>query len=349
LDRRPDDVLTDEAYELWRNARSREARAVALTNLLRAAEPFIGRVVRHFSRGALRDLDREEALQQARLGFIDAVGRSDPARGPLRPFAMMRIRHELQSLAEVSYGIKVPRRSGVPAHVLRDAERIWSREGREPTSVELNGHAAAYAEAATRPRVVTSFDALGEDRGSLADVLGTDDVSALDALVQHESSSSVTSKLSVITRALEPSSRKVPPMDASVSPSSTNVLDGLRRAIREVQAHIKTIEDQERALRQQREGIQRELAALAGAAPASAPRSIIELGQDSLTHKVMRFLRAHPNSRVAAIASAIGASPDDTSAELAKLRTKGTILSRGKARGTTYSPSKLSGQSAAKK
>jgi Sigma-70 region 2 len=341
-DRRPDDVLTDEAYEVWRKARTRDARAVAMTNLLRAAEPFIGRIVRHFSRGQLRDLDSEEAMQQARLAFVEGVGRCDPEKGPLRPYCISRIRHELQSLAEVSYGIKVPRRSGVPAHVLRAAERIWSKEGREPSPAELNGHAQAYADAASRPRVVTSFDAGGGDgeRPSLAELLGDDEPDALELLVERETSTKAAAPAaqSILATVLDPYPRRKVLMESP--PRAATPLDTLRNAIRDVQAMLRALDDEEKKIRAQREAIRKELALLAGGAvqTSARPAVLLELGQDSLKHKVMKFLRAHPNARVSAIAEAVGATAEETSNELGKLRSAGTVVSKGKARGTTYSP-----------
>lgn len=136
----------------------------------------------------MRDLDRDDAMQAARLGFVDAVHRFDASKGPLRPYAMHRIRHELQSATEKNYTIKIPRRAGLPAAVLRQAEITFTRDGREPTRDELNGHAQAWEQAKDRPRVVTSFDAVmpGEEMRSLHEKIAGDDQDALSRIIETE-------------------------------------------------------------------------------------------------------------------------------------------------------------------
>jgi DNA-directed RNA polymerase specialized sigma subunit len=184
-----DDARMDQAHEAYQRARTPSARVSALHALLVISEGFIGRYVRHISRGALRELDREDAMQAARLGFVDAVHRFDGRKGPLRPYAMHRIRHELQSATEKNYTIKIPRRAGLPAAVLRQAEITFTRDGREPTHEELNGHAQAWEQAKDRPRVVTSFDAIlyGDDNNrSLHEKIAGGDQDALSRIIDTE-------------------------------------------------------------------------------------------------------------------------------------------------------------------
>src|ERR1017187_6495327 len=103
-----DDAPIDLAHATYLHARTRNAKAEALVALLNVADAFIRRIVRHFSRGPIRDIEPEDAMQQARIGFVVAAERCDPSKGPLRPYAIQRIQHELQTLAEHSVGIKIP-------------------------------------------------------------------------------------------------------------------------------------------------------------------------------------------------------------------------------------------------
>ncbi len=336
---RADDAETDALYETYLRARSKGAKQVALANLLTAAEPFIGRVVKHFSHGPIRDLEPDDAMQHARIGYLEAVKRADPKIGPLRPYAMARIRHELQSLAEVSYGIKIPRRSGMPAHVLRGIEKIWSKDGREPTPQELNGHAQAYAEAANRPRVVTSFDAPAPAGPSLAESLGSDSPNALDLLLDKERFQRSRPARSLVRVT---SHRKPSPMPAPPAPESKkNPLEQLEAAIQSLHAYLGELADKEAAIHKERESIRSTLAKLTSRvplppAPPAASRVILALGQDRLPHRVVGYLKEHPSARIAAIAEALGEDTETVGATLIKLREKGVVRTTGKARGTTY-------------
>jgi len=358
-----DDLAMDRGYETYLRSRTTGARATALAELLGTAEGFIKRVVRHWSRGPIGELEQEDALQQARIGFVDAVHRCDPGRGPLRPFAMSRIRHELQTLAESSSTIKIPRRSGLSAGVLKQIEVIRVREGREPTRAELNGHAQAYDEAALRPHVVTSFDAVSvsaEHQLSLSEKVASDAGSALDALIERESEAHSTRILKQISPIVSnPSIHRLSKKktmtthsdsivhEASILPSP---LEALRHAMAGVQDHLRILKEREASVRREREQAEAEVAKVASslgittsatvAPPVSnvaAIRPVIALGQDKVQHRVVRFLKENPASRISAIAKGLGETSETVAAALTKLRESKQVRSEGKARGTAYS------------
>ena len=350
-----DDVSMDRGHEAYLRARTGAARNAAMANLLRISEPFIRRVVRHLSRGPIRDLEPEDALQQARIGFVDAVHRCDPERSDsFRPFAINRIRHELQSLAEKSVTIKIPRRAGVPESVMRQIETIRMREGREPTRAELNGHAQAYDESLLRPRVVTSFDAPGSEeqgRGALPDLIGCDAPSALELLIEREESAhtvEVFERIQIPTPAIRVKRlpRKQIMTTHSDSTNSVSALDALDSAIKGCESLLKELDEKELSVKRERESVLARLNKLAGIVkPVNATAAVtpiraaapLIMGQDSLPHRIVRFLKANPSSRLGAIAKALNEKPESISVQLTKLRESKQIKSEGKARGTSYS------------
>jgi RNA polymerase sigma factor (sigma-70 family) len=346
---RTDDAQTDELHQVYLRARSKDAKALALVSLIEAAAPFIARVVRHFSRGPIGEMDTEDALQEARIGFMEAVERCDPSKGPLRPYAMHRIRHRLQTHSEVSSPI--PRRSGMSASVLKSIEVIRVREGREPTREELNGHAKDYDEAFLRPRVVASFDALVTDGVSLAESIGSDAPNALDLLIEREERSSSTHVLDVVESALtrpvilRPKPRKI---DMSEPPKTSD----LQSLLNGLSSFMKSLDEQEADIKKKRDEFKVGLSKIVGV-PANGmnermnghlsagqlPKPILALNQDKLPHRIVAFLKENPSSRVAPIASAVGETSEKTAVAIAKLRDSGIVIAAGKARGTTYSVS----------
>ena len=307
---RADDQEMDVAYSAYLRGRSKDAKALALVGLLRISAPFILRVVRHFSRGPIRDLEPEDALQQARVDFIDAVRRADPKLGPLRPYAMTRIRHGLQTLAESSFSIKVPRRSGMPAQMLRKIEILWSKEGREPTKEELNGHAQEYAEAAVRPRVVTSLDAPCEGV-HLSDLVACDSPNALDLLIEREKSKASPETMAVIAQAVCKPRVSEPTLKTYRKPPMPNPLEKLEAAVAEVTSQLATLDEQEASIRKQKAEIKAQLAKVGSYTSTHVQpvgtletpeyaglRPMVALNQDKLPHRIVSFLKQNPDSRV---------------------------------------------------
>ncbi len=339
-----EDAIQDELYDVYLRARSKQAKALAIVGLMKASEPFIARTVRHWSYGPIASLEPEEAMQQGRIGFLDAVRRADPAKGPLRPYAISRIRHELQNLAEVNFGIKVPRRSGMPAKVLREIEILYTKEGREPTPAELNGHAGEYLEAQTRPRVVASFDAVVTEGHGLSDLIPHEAPSALDALIEQEERSRASPAMAAVieaalTRPVMPTPRKKKiPMPV---PEKPNPIAQLAEAIDGVKSYLGTLDEQEAAIKKEREEIRATLGKLTlnghtNGHTNGAGRPMIHLNQDKPIHKIVGFLKTNPNVKVAVIAAGIGETTKDTALALAKLRVSNVVETQGKARGTTY-------------
>jgi hypothetical protein len=337
--RAEDDALMDAAHASYLRASLPKERDRRLSELLRVSDAFIARAVRHFSRGSIGDVEFDDRMQEARLGFLEGVRRLDPTRGPLRPFCLFRIRHALQTLSERSVTIKIPRRMGLPVPIMKMIERIQVTKGRAPTREELNGSAAAYEESKTRPRIVTSFDAT-EGTG-LHECFADDAPSALDALIELERQCAASEVGAKLGFTIPPRPRKESP------PMNPSPLDSI---VAQAQTHFEQEEAAIRALEKELEEKKKRLTdyrkkfASLGSTPAKplivAAPLLVALGQDGLQHKIMRYLREHPKARVSAIADAIGESAKDASLELARLRTTGTVTSEGQARGTTYSAAK---------
>ena len=346
---RTNDELMDELHRVYLRASSRESKANALTALLSASEPFLVRVVRSLSRsGPIKNLDEEDRMQTARIGFLEAVKRQDPELGPLRPYAMRRIQHELQSLAEISFSIKVPRRSGLPAPVLQKIAMIWSKEGREPTREELNGHFEDYQDVLSRPRVVTSLDApaSGSQDRTVAEVVGSSTPDALEQLIAEEARVIPTRIQEAIDSALCRSAtqktlpkRKEKPVMAE---KTLNPLEALDAAVEGVKTYIASLDEQEAEIHRRREEAKAKLAKVMPSAPVRAgqPGPMLTLNQNKLHHKVIAFLKDHPESRLAAIATGTGASREEVSKTLIKLAEHEQISKSGKARATSYSVAK---------
>lgn len=358
-----DDALTDRLLAVYHRCRTSSARASALAELVSAADPFIKRVVRHWSKGALRDLDPEEALQAGRMGYLEAVRRLDPSKGPLRPYAILRIRHELQTLAESSYTIKIPRRSGLPASLMRQAEVTWAREGRELSAQELNGHAPAWEAAAQRPRVVTSFDApkgLGDAEGarSLHDTIACESPDALSQLIEADrNESGVRARLTEIAETA-PQGRR--PMSDTLPDNVTRLpapeIESMNAAMQPLLEHLRAREDRKAALRRELaalEAADRHLAAALGksitklgtastaaatAAPRGRPpRAESKADAEPLPVRVLESLRDRPRQKVKDLSRRVGAKTASVSMALARLKAKGKVTKEGDGRETVYS------------
>ena len=319
-----DDVAQDKAYGFYLRARTKSAKASALTDLLLVSEPFIARATRHFARGSIREIDPEDALQQARIGFIDAVRRADPKRGPLRPYCLSRIRHELQTLAEVSFGIKIPRKA------CSDNDC-----------------------ACERPRIVTSFDAPA-DGSSLSELVASGLPSALDMLVTDAADRSHSDRhtRNVVRGALnKPAIPQPRPRTAPMSEKTP--LDALAIAIDGMKVYMQELDAQEHAIRAKRDEASatlRKAAEVLPPAPASTasvragggalpaqPATVLALNQGKLPHRIIACLRAHPGMSGQAIADECEEPVRLVYAELRHLRDTKLVVMQGQARYTTYS------------
>lgn len=344
----------DSDFEEYLRARSEHSKSVALGKLMKCAEPFISRIVHHFSSGSIKDIESEERLQTARIGFLEAVRRCDPSKGPLRPYAIKRIRHELQSMAELNYAIKIPRRSGLPATLLRDIERIRAKEGREPTREELNGHAAIYDEASLRPRVVTSFDADDVDGFTgLKDSFSSEDPSALDLILEKEMQSNLRASRAadVIGSALKrpASMRPLNKRKPIMSETTKNPIEALTAALTGLAQHLQTLDQQEAAIKKEREEIKSAFSKAATVVGGMNPvpthangngahvKPILALNQNKLPHRIISYLKENQAAKVSVIAAAVGDSSKNTGEALQKLRSSNVVTAAGKARGMTYS------------
>ncbi len=257
-----DDELTDRLLAVYQRCRTDSARAMALEQLVRAADPFIKRVVRHFQGGALKDLEQDDALQAGRLGYLEAVRRFDASKGPLRPYAMQRIRHELQTCGERHYTIKIPRRAGLPAKVLREAEKTYARDGRDPTAQELNGHAQAWDLAAQRPRVVTSFDAPAVEGRGLHDTVGCESPNALSLLLDADTDRDEQGVRLRVSSLVAPPPRGPLMLSSDTAQVSKPEIEALNVALSPLRDFLTAREERRRQIQQRREELTRELEAL---------------------------------------------------------------------------------------
>ena len=347
-----DDAPIDLAHATYLHARTRNAKAEALAALLNVADAFIRRIVRHFSRGPIRDIEPEDAMQQARIGFVVAAERCDTSKGPLRPYAIQRIQHELQTLAEHSVGIKIPRRAGLPAHVLREIELTWSQSGRELTAEELGEHANGYASLGERPRIVTSFDAPAVNGRHLNETIGHDAHTAEGMLLARDTErrSSRAARLvsSALSRPAVPTPRKIQPMPAAHPP---NPLETLAQAYDGAMVFLGTMKEEEAKARRNRENVEAELKKMGfsiavESAPPPLPIAklpIIALNQSGPRHELVAFMRIVPEASLSQLVEASGATLKATRWELGKLRASGLVVVTGKARRTRYSLAKGNG------
>ena len=305
---RPSDEAQDAAYSVYLHARSKAAKASALAELLRVSEGFIARATRHFARGAIRAIDADDALQQARLGFVDAVRRADPSKGPLRPYCLSRIRHELQMLSEVSFGIKIPRRA---------AGMVPGDEGE-------------------RPRIVTSLDA-PHDGSTLADVVPSDTPSALDDLIDGAEARALSGRHArhIMRSAL---SRPAIQQHRISTMPEKSPLEALSSALDNVRSYLHELDTQEATIKATRDEIRSTLEKATGITSATSPdaRRVIPLNQERLPHRIIRWLKEHPGDAVSSIADGVGEAHMTVYKELRKLRDAGSVKMSGKARFTTY-------------
>ena len=130
-----------------------------------------------------------------------------------------------------------------------------------------------------------------------------------------------------------------------------NPLEAMRHAMAGIQNHLRSLKEREAAATREREQAEAEVAKLAASlgltAPSARPeplasnvapiRPVIALGQDKIPHRVIRFLKENPKSRISAIAKGLGETSETVAAALTKLRETKQVRSEGKARGTAYS------------
>ena len=340
-----EDAQMDELYAVFARAKSRAKKAAASIALLRCAEPFLGRVVQSFSRrGPIAELEREDAMQGARVGFLEALRRIDPMKGPLRPYAIKWIRNELQKQAEYGNGIKIPRQAGLDARAQRTIELIWSREGREPTPEELNGSWKAFQEAPLRPKIVGSLDVRSFDednemgRFAVRTSVSTEGLDALDQLIAAEDREPAKRLLRFSDRVL--SSRQKAPVMPDPKPPSP--IAALQRAIEDVRSHVAKLDARIAELQKERIALEEQARSvgLQSLSPVTAdlprPIPILRLNQDHLSNRIVAFLRDHPNARIPAIAQETEEDPSVVYGEIRKLRRSKLIAQSGKARATRY-------------
>ena len=127
-------------------------------------------------------------------------------------------------------------------------------------------------------------------------------------------------------------------------PEKTNPITQLATAIDGVKSYLKTLDEEEAAIRAKRSEVTATLASMNPTAHANgsvatmaAPKVILALNQDKLPNRVVTYLKANPGSRVSVIAEAVGDTSENVGLALTKLRTGGIVTSEGKARGTSYS------------
>lgn len=95
-----------EEYALIRRAKAGDTKAMA--EILEVHAPFISKVINHFTLSSW--VSREDVVQEARIGMIDAVHRFDLSRNlRLCTFAYWRIHKAIiVHLTEMGYPLKVP-------------------------------------------------------------------------------------------------------------------------------------------------------------------------------------------------------------------------------------------------
>jgi hypothetical protein len=199
--------------------------------------------------------------------------------------------------------------------------------------------------------VVTSFDA-SED---LAESFASEDKSPLDIILEREDEESRASPmiLSIVTSALahpalpHPHPNKRPSMPEN--PKSP--LETFTSAIDDMKTYLSDLDAQEAEIQRKRTeattllakaSVQSTVIAVHGASGTTVQgalggRPVLALNQDKLPNRIVAYLKDNPQSRVSTIALAVGDTSENAGQALIKLRSIGTVMSEGKARGTTYS------------
>ena len=99
-----------ELIRRWQDCRDQEAAS----RLMEAHRVWVRGLVRRFSSSALPDEDFEDLMQEAWLGFFEAVGKYDLRRGtPLKSYARPSVRRRLIELLVKELGLS------------DDARRVW--------------------------------------------------------------------------------------------------------------------------------------------------------------------------------------------------------------------------------
>ncbi|HEX6264211.1 MAG TPA: SigB/SigF/SigG family RNA polymerase sigma factor [Actinomycetota bacterium] len=175
------DPAEDEALELFRQLPDPAARERLTERYLPLAEHLAGRFV---GRGEARD----DLVQVAGLGLVNAIDRFDPDRGVrFTTFASITILGELRRhFRDKGWSVRVPRGLQEAALELnRTLGRMWQELGRSPTIAELAGGSGLPEETiieamdAVQAYSTSSLDApVGEDEGaSMGDLIGDEDPS----------------------------------------------------------------------------------------------------------------------------------------------------------------------------
>ena len=334
-----DDADVDRLANAYAIARTKRGRAEALTALCRAAEPFIQRQCGRYSTGQIRELERDDALQQTRLAFVYAVSEWDPSRGPIRPYAMWKIRDALQRGAERHFTIRIPRRA-----------------------------------AGDRPRVVTSFDAPAVEDRKLSEIIPGNAPDALARMLDDETSEDrrqVAERLGDLVSPLPRERRIMIEQTNNVERVHTNgvstaampvqstpdAIAALNLALAGMRDYLASLAAEEEALRLKRVQAQEAYAKAIGIAndpepsarsasakmspgrarqsprrPARTARGVRSGGD--LAARVLK-LCSQPR-KPAEIRKLTGATPGAVSGVLAKLVAADKLVKAGKTRGTTY-------------
>jgi RNA polymerase sigma-B factor len=190
----------DEMAELERDDPGRaDLREKLVTEHLPVAE----HIARRFGN---RGESREDLVQVATVGLINAVDRFDPSRGTdFLSFAVPTIMGEIRRhFRDTSWAVRVPRRLKEMHLSISSASNELSQTlGRAPTPSEIAKHLGVHRdevyeglEAGNAYRSVSLDDMLNHDSDtvSLGDMLGEHD-SALDGVEYHESLRPLVSQL----------------------------------------------------------------------------------------------------------------------------------------------------------
>lgn len=182
----------DEMAELERDDPGRaELRELLVTEHLPLAE----HIARRFGN---RGESREDLVQVATVGLINAVDRFDPSKGTdFLSFAVPTIMGEIRRhFRDTSWAVRVPRRlKEMHLSISAASNELSQSLGRAPTPSEIADHLgvprdAVYEglEASNAYRSVSLDDMLNHeaDAASLGDMLGENDA-ALDGVDYHES------------------------------------------------------------------------------------------------------------------------------------------------------------------
>jgi DNA-directed RNA polymerase specialized sigma subunit len=132
-------------YRRWKEEGTPEAKG----ELLRRLAPVLNAAIRTYAG------DASPAIQgRAKLLALEAVGRYDPKRGPLRSHLMSHLRGLYRHAARQSQVIKLPERAALALGKLKAAENeLEDSLGRPPSTAELADHTGLSPERIARVRL----------------------------------------------------------------------------------------------------------------------------------------------------------------------------------------------------